>query len=106
MYEGEECIEQISRIELVDQILSGKSIDEVTDKPKKEIAFCYCGEDWYVTVDKQGNINEYVMENSNKKEIANREKKECLKQIKAKGITIGLDEDTNSNTNTKGGTKK
>ena len=64
MYEGEKALEHLERIELVDQIISGKPIDEATTKPKKDIMFCYCGEDWYVTVDSKGNIGEYVMANS------------------------------------------
>ncbi|MBE6151273.1 MAG: hypothetical protein E7162_05640 [Firmicutes bacterium] len=101
-YEGDKCLEHLDRIELVDQILSGKPIDETATKPKKDIALCYCGEDWYVTVDSKGNISEYVMENSHKKELANREKKECIRQIKEK---LGYaNEDTN--TNSVGGVKR
>jgi hypothetical protein len=104
MYEGEKALEHLERIELVDQILSGKPIDEATTKPKKDIMFCYCGEDWYVTVDSKGNIGEYVMANSNKREIANKEKKECIRQIKEKIGIINTNEDTN--TNSVGGVKR
>ena len=105
MYEGETAIEQLDRIEIIDQMLSGKTIDEATPKPKKDVAFCYCGEDWYVTVDSKGNISEFIMQNSNKKELAHKEKKECVRQIKSK-LGISPDEDTLDSTKTQGGVKR
>lgn len=95
MYEGEKCLEHIDRIEIIDQMLSGKPIDEAEPKPKKDIAFCYCGEDWYVTIDTKGNVGEYIMASSNKKELANREKDACVAQLRER---LGhSNEDTNTN---------
>ena len=82
MYEGVKGIQYLNRIELIDQLLSGKSIDKAVIKPKKNIAFCYCGEDWYVFVDTNGKISDYVMKNSNRKDIAINEKKECIVDLK------------------------
>lgn len=104
-YEGANAEIQMKRIEILDQMATGKKLEEIEVTEKKDIAFCYSGEDWYVCVDKQGNITEYVMENSNKKEQANREKKQFLKEIKAKlGITTG--DSQNTNNNSVGGAKK
>jgi hypothetical protein len=103
-YDSERANEQMDRIEMLDQILSGKTIDETTTRPKKDIAFCYCGEDWYVMVDTKGNISEYVMESTNKREFANREKKDCIRQIKQQ---LGYKEETTfDNEHSKGGTKR
>ena len=84
MYEGAGGIQYLNRIELIDQILSGESIDKTIIRPKKNVALCYCGEDWYVAVDSKGKISDYVMKNSNRKDIANNEKRECILALKSK----------------------
>lgn len=102
MHVGETCIEHLNRIELIDQILSGKQIEDTTTTSKKDIAFCYCGEDWYVAVDSKGTVSEYIMKSSTKKGVANKEKEECLAMIKQ---NFGYSND-NPNTNGLGGTKR
>lgn len=84
IYEGAGGIQYLNRIELIDQILSGESIDKTIIRPKKNVALCYCGEDWYVAVDSKGKISDYVMKNSNRKDIANNEKRECILALKSK----------------------
>lgn len=81
MYIGEQSYDKLSRIEMLDQILSGAKIEDTTITPKEDVAVAYCGDDWYVTVNSQGVINEYMMQNSNKKEQAMIEKNECIQRI-------------------------
>lgn len=81
MYTGEEINTHLSRIEMLDQVLSGVKIEDTQITPKENIEFAYCGEDWYVTVNSQGEINKYVMKNSNKKDQAMIEQNTCINHI-------------------------
>jgi len=81
MYSGENCYEPLSRIEMLDQILSGVPIEDAQLNQKENVMVAYCGEDWYVSVNSEGKIGKYVMKNSNRKEEARMEMNACLQKI-------------------------
>ena len=76
------CLDYIRHIEVMDQVLGGTSIDNVTISDEVEYLICYTGEDWYVALDKTGKISQYIMKNSNNKEKALEEVQQALEAIK------------------------
>lgn len=104
-YDGEKALDQLDKIEMLDQMFSGVNIEDTVTPPKRDVVFCYCGEDWYVSMDSNGVISEYVMANSNKKEIANREKMECVNQIRQK-FGINANQTLQMHTENIGGVRK
>ena len=49
--------------------------------PKENIVGAYCGEDWYISINRNGKIGKYIMNNSNRKEEANIEMNMCIQKI-------------------------
>lgn len=91
--------ECVTHLKVVDQILSGVSIDMVTAEVREDILFCYAGEDWCIYVDKNGQIDNFILNNSNNKELAIAEMQEALEYIKnnlsneiniAQNATLGM----------------
>ena len=76
------CLDYVRHIETMDQVLGGRNIEDVTISDDKEYMVCYSGEDWYVAVDKTGQISQYIMKNSNNKEKALEEVQQALEAIK------------------------
>lgn len=86
-----ECQEYVAHLKSLDQILSGCYVDDVNIEIDQNLVVCFAGEDWCVTIDKNGNLNEYIMSNTNNKQQAIDEMKYALiylKQNLDKEITI------------------
>ena len=71
-YEEEKASLAISHIEALDSYLSKVAIDEISID-KKNVSLAYVGEDWYVALTVDGNVINYVQNNSRNREIANAE---------------------------------
>ena len=71
-----------AHLQCLDQIMSGKKVEDVDVEINENIIVCLAGEDWCVTIDKQGNISEYLMKNSNSKDLAVNEMQEALVYLK------------------------
>ena len=74
---------EIARIKGINDILQGKSYDELVFEDESTEYMCaYVGEDFYVAVDKDGNIDTYIMPNTKKRKQAENEVKEVLGKLK------------------------
>jgi translation elongation factor EF-1beta len=72
--------EGINHIEAVEQMLSGKRLDDIS-LPNNEYDVCYYGEDWYVAITKDGNIVKKIMSKSKDYESAFEEMSVALNNI-------------------------
>lgn len=79
---GEEAFNKITQLQLIDQVLKGKTVEELTIPEKTEIVSAIAGEDWCVYIDQEGKIKEYIVEMSNHKTRALKEIKIALDKIK------------------------
>jgi len=82
MLYNEECIEYIAHLQSLDQLLSGKNIEDLSVVPNTNLVACFAGEDWAVMIDKDGNIINYLMENTKDKKRAMEEMQVALMYMK------------------------
>ena len=70
---------------MINEVLDGKELLELShfeeDEEKKYID-AFVGEDFYVAVDKDGNIEDYIMPNTKDMERANKEVRESSNKLK------------------------
>ena len=84
----EEIKTAISKVKILDELLSGKKLDDIGIlENEQEYTAGYVGEDFYIAIDAKGNIDKYIMKNTYDKEGANREAIEALDKLKATLIT-------------------
>ena len=85
MSDSDEIKSSINRIHMINEVLDGKELLELShfeeDEEKKYID-AFVGEDFYVAVDKDGNIEDYIMPNTKDVERANKEARESLNKLK------------------------
>lgn len=85
MSDSDEIKSSINRIHMINEVLDGKELLELShfeeDEEKKYIG-AFVGEDFYVAVDKDGNIKDYIMPNTKDVERANKEARESLNKLK------------------------
>ena len=62
--------DKIASIQIIDQLLEDIPFEDCDYIVPNGIVKCYIGEDWYLTKDIDGNIQKYIMSNSNNKELA------------------------------------
>ena len=74
--------EKISQLHLIDGVLKGYDIEEMTLEENSNIEVCIAGEDWYVYADSSGNIHQFVVEMSKHKDRAVGEMKASLEELK------------------------
>lgn len=82
IYYDEQCNLAMQHIHMMDQVLLGKNIEQISIKTYNNNNICYTGEDWYVAIDKDGNINKFIMESSKNKQLAIKEIEQLLEKIK------------------------
>lgn len=83
--------ERVAHLKSLDQVLSGSVVEEVDIEVDEKIVVCFTGEDWCVTIDKEGNLNEFIMNNTNNKKQALDEVQKALAYLKenlVKEVTI------------------
>lgn len=94
-----ECVEYINHLKILDQVLSGKNIDNISIENTNNYNVCFAGEDWCVMADKDGNIDKYIMSNTNNKAQSIKEAEEALNYLKqnlekeitlSSGMSLGM----------------
>ena len=97
MSDSDEIKSSINRIHMINEVLDGKELLELShfeeDEEKKYID-AFVGEDFYVAVDKDGEIECYVMPNSKDMERANKEARESLSKLKNAISRIAIEDRT------------
>ena len=73
--------EAVNHIKIIDQLLSGKKFEEILIDDK-EYEVCYYGEDWYVAIDKFGNLYKNVIDKCKDYGSAFKEMDVALENIK------------------------
>lgn len=79
---NQDCINFVSHIHCLDDVLGGTNIDNVEVSVNESLLFCLAGEDWYVAIDKNGEVNKYIMNNTNNKQCAIDEMQDALNYLK------------------------
>jgi len=77
-----EAFSFVAHLQCLDQVMSGRKVEDVDVEVNEDIIVCLAGEDWCVTIDKHGHISDYMMKNSNNKELAMDEMQEALNYLK------------------------
>jgi hypothetical protein len=77
-----EAINYAAHINTLDQVLSGTDVESVQVELDEGVLVCLAGEDWYVTINKQGSIDRYIMKNSNSKNDAINEVQAALAYLR------------------------
>lgn len=77
-----ECQEYVAHLKSLDQVLSGRDVDNVDVEIDRNLIVCFAGEDWCVTIDKNGILNVYIMNNTNNKQQAKDEVQHALMYLK------------------------
>ena len=75
--------DKMIQLHLIDGVLKGYEIEELTVASLENIEMCIAGEDWYVAVDKDGNIHQFIVEMTKHKARALVEIKDALEKIKS-----------------------
>ena len=78
----EKAFEKVAQLQLVDRVLKGYEVDEKSLEEISNIDMCMAGEDWYIYIDTEGNVHQFVVEMSKHKDRALEEMKKALEQIK------------------------
>ena len=84
MFIGQDGIEHIQQIEVIDQFLSDVEVGDLTINEYDNILFCYVGEDWYIKVNNDKSIDTYIMDNSNNVKEAQKELEQVRQIIEAR----------------------
>ena len=79
----------ISKVKMVNNILQDEDYNDVVDETT-EYACAYVGEDFYVAVDKLGNVKTYIMPNTKDKERAMAEMKEALNRLNNRAKSVQM----------------
>ncbi len=75
--------DSINKLKMINNILQGKKYNEgMNENEHYEYTCAYIGEDFYVAVDKDGNIDTHIMPNTNNRKKAEIEVKEALGKLK------------------------
>jgi hypothetical protein len=77
-----ECCEYVAHIHSLDLVINGVSVDHLNVEIRKDLVVCLAGEDWYVAVDINGNIEHYIMQNTNNRTLAVKEMQEAFEYLK------------------------
>ena len=88
---GSEAYRLKYQILLLDEYYSGKDFSNIEVNMDDDIIYTIQGEDWYIAVSSKGEIESYIMKNSNNREKANEEMSEELIALKKLIIEKGLD---------------
>ena len=83
MSDSDEIKSSINRIHMINEVLDGKELLELSHfEEDEEKKYAFVGEDFYVAVDKDGNIEDYIMPNTKDMERANKEVRKSLNKLK------------------------
>ena len=82
MFYNRAAANHVAHINALEQVINGVSVDDVNVSIDENIIVCLAGEDWYVTIDKQGNIGRHIMNNSNSKNDAINEVQAALAYLR------------------------
>lgn len=80
----DECNAYVEHLRTLDQFLSGIKISDIDVEKRQNAVMGVFGEDWYVTLDKNGILKEFIMKNTNDKKRATFEMQEALMDLKEK----------------------
>ena len=79
---NKEAQEFIAHINILDQLLSNNNVDDLNFEIDTNIIACFAGDDWYVAINADGSLSEYIMNNSNNKQQAIDEMQDALNYLK------------------------
>ena len=79
----EEAVREVAHFKLLDALITNHNIDSVDNSFDYNIVACASGEDWIISVDSNGQINEYILKTTKRRVEVNREMQEALQLLKA-----------------------
>lgn len=80
-YYGETADNKVTQIHMIDELLSGKNIDEMPNNQLFNCQYCICSSDWYIAIDKDNIVHSFIMPNTHHREQAEKEMLDTLKQL-------------------------
>ncbi len=89
---GLEAIDLVLQTLLLDKHYGSGNYEDFDIDVDKDIIYAIQGEDWYISVDSTGKIDNYIMENSNDPKKAKEEMTESIEQTKEYITQYGLDD--------------
>ena len=78
------ALKKVLQVKIINELLNGNTIDNIDLQAMGEsldIESCISGEDWYIYVDSNGNIHEFMMDKSLQDEVAILEKEESKQKF-------------------------
>ena len=93
VYQGTKATEMVLHYHLLDAVLGGRGIDEIEPIVNDAITTCITGEDWYISIDYNGHIEQFILGNSHRKKEAREEMQVILQELKENLATVSFDEE-------------
>ena len=93
VYHGKKAAETVLHYHLLDTVLGGNGIDEIESQIDESITTCIAGEDWYISIDYNGHIEQYIMKNTHRSKEAREEMQVILQELKENLATVSFDEE-------------
>lgn len=83
-YHYEESPRVVAHYKVLDAILNHHSMDEIDIVINEDIVACISGEDWYVSIDKYGKIDEFILKKAKNPKLSKQEMEQALLVLKEK----------------------
>ena len=84
VYHDKQAQDQILHYKLLEGVINGSEIDRIDIEPNENIKICIAGEDWYISIDNEGNIEQFIMKGIKDITLATKEMKTVLETYKDK----------------------
>ena len=92
-YESEKAQEMVEHYHMLDSLLSGNSIESGEIVLNENIVACISGDDWYISVDNKGKIEQFILSTTIRKNDALKEMQASLEVLKKKIATMDKQEE-------------
>ena len=92
-YEGEKAQEMVEHYHMLNSLLNDKSIESGEIILNENIVACISGDDWYISVDNKGKIEQFILSTTIRKNDALKEMQASLEVLKKKIATMDKQEE-------------
>ncbi len=82
VYHGKQAQDQVLHYKLLDGVILGIELDVINVQPNENIKTCIAGEDWYISIDRKGNVEQFIMRGTRNKALATEEMRMVLETYK------------------------
>ena len=93
VYHNKQAQDQVVHYKLLEGVINGVELDKIDATFNENIKTCIAGEDWYISIDKNGNIEQHIIKGIRDVTLATQEMKIVLETYKDRLETL-TEEDT------------